>query len=166
MAAVTICKDFGAQEHSLSLFPLFPHLSAVKWWDWMPWSSFFECWVLSQLFHSPHFIFIKRLFSSSSFSAIRVVSSGYLRLLTFLPAILIPACASSRLVFCMMCNHYHLQFQNIFITPKRNARLSLHRPASPNPGLNTNLFKSSYLSVLLSWSMCPFWTFIWTSGII
>ena len=21
--------------------------------DWMPWSSFFECWVLSQLFHSP-----------------------------------------------------------------------------------------------------------------
>ena len=24
----------------------------MKWWDWMPWSSFFECWVLSQLFHS------------------------------------------------------------------------------------------------------------------
>ena len=22
-------------------------------WDWMPWSSFFECWVLSQSFHSP-----------------------------------------------------------------------------------------------------------------
>ena len=38
--------------------------------------------------------FIKRLFSSSSLSAIRVVSSEYLRLLIFLPAILIPACAS------------------------------------------------------------------------
>ena len=25
MAAVTICSDFGAQENSLSLFPLFPH---------------------------------------------------------------------------------------------------------------------------------------------
>ena len=25
----------------------------LNWWDWMPWSSFFECWVLSQLFHSP-----------------------------------------------------------------------------------------------------------------
>ena len=26
----------------------------VKWWDWMPWSSFFECWVLSPgFFHSP-----------------------------------------------------------------------------------------------------------------
>ena len=22
----------------LSLFPLFPHLFAMKWWDWMPWS--------------------------------------------------------------------------------------------------------------------------------
>ena len=31
------------------LFPLFPHLFAMKWWDWMPWSLFFECWVLSQL---------------------------------------------------------------------------------------------------------------------
>ena len=36
-----------------SLFPLFPHLSAMKWWDQMPWSYFSECWVLSQLFHSP-----------------------------------------------------------------------------------------------------------------
>ena len=25
----------------------------MKWWDWMPWSSFSECWALSQLFHSP-----------------------------------------------------------------------------------------------------------------
>ena len=25
----------------------------MKWWDCMPWSSFFRCWVLSQLFHSP-----------------------------------------------------------------------------------------------------------------
>ena len=39
--------------HSLSLFPLFPHLFAMKWWDQMPWSYFSECWVLSQLFHSP-----------------------------------------------------------------------------------------------------------------
>ena len=36
------------------------------------------------------FTFIKRLFSSSSLSAIRVVSSAYLRLLIFLPVILIP----------------------------------------------------------------------------
>ena len=39
------------------------------------------------------FTFIKRLFSSSSLFAIKVVSSAYLRLLTFLSAILIPASA-------------------------------------------------------------------------
>ena len=34
MVAVIICCDFGAQENkSLLLFPLFPHLSAMKWWD-------------------------------------------------------------------------------------------------------------------------------------
>jgi len=48
------------------------------------------------------FTFITRLFSSSSLSAIRVVSSAYLRLLIFLLAILIPACASSSPVFLMM----------------------------------------------------------------
>ena len=41
------------------------------------------------------FTFIKRLFSSSLLSAIRLISSTYLRLLIFLPAILIPVCASS-----------------------------------------------------------------------
>ena len=35
---------------SLSLFPLFPHLFVMKWWDQMPWSLFFECCVLSQFF--------------------------------------------------------------------------------------------------------------------
>ena len=30
MAAVTICSDFGAQKNSLTLFPLFPHLFAMK----------------------------------------------------------------------------------------------------------------------------------------
>ena len=49
---ITIYSDFGAQKNSLSLFPLFPHLFAMKWWDQMSWSSFSEYWVLSQLFHS------------------------------------------------------------------------------------------------------------------
>ena len=48
------------------------------------------------------FTFIKRLFSSSSLSAIKVVSYAYLKLLIFLPAILIPACASSSQGFLMM----------------------------------------------------------------
>ena len=54
------------------------------------------------------FTLIKRFFSSSSFSAIRVISSTYLRLLVFLPAILIPACNSSSPAFRMMCSVYKL----------------------------------------------------------
>ena len=38
---------------SLSLFPPSPYLFPMRWWDQMPWSLFFECWILSQLFHSP-----------------------------------------------------------------------------------------------------------------
>ena len=48
------------------------------------------------------FTFIKRFFSSFLLSAIRVVSSVYLKLLIFLLAILIPAYASSSLTFLMM----------------------------------------------------------------
>ena len=48
------------------------------------------------------------LFSSSSLSAVRVLSSAYLRLLIFLPVILIPACVSSSLAFHMMDSAYRL----------------------------------------------------------
>ena len=53
-------------------------------------------WRLSfkSTFSLSSFTYIKRLFSSSC-SAIRVVSFAYLMLLIFLPAVLIPACASS-----------------------------------------------------------------------
>ena len=74
--------------YTASVFPL---LFAMKWWDRMPWSQFFECWVSSQLFtllFQPH----QKLFSSSLFSAIRVVSYAYLRLLIFLSVVLISAC--------------------------------------------------------------------------
>ena len=58
-------------------------------------------WMLSfkPAFKLYSFTFIKRLFSSSSLSAIKVVLSAYLRLLIFLPAILIPVCASSSPAF-------------------------------------------------------------------
>ena len=58
------------------------------------------------------FTFIKKLFISSSLSAIRVVSFAYLRLLIFLPAILIAACASSSLAFHMMYSAYKLNRQS------------------------------------------------------
>ena len=76
----------------------------MKWWDQKTQSSFFECWFSSQFFHSP-FTFIKRLFSSS-LSAISVVPPAYLRLIIFLPTILILVCASSSLGFSMMYSAY------------------------------------------------------------
>ena len=63
-------------------------------------------WMLSfkPTFSLSSFTFIKRLFSSSSLSAIRVISSAYLRLLVFLPAILIPTCASSSPAKYLICH--------------------------------------------------------------
>ena len=74
--------------------------SATAFPIYLPWSDGTECHDLSFLNvelsanFSPSFTWIKRLFSSSR-SAIRVVSSAYLRLLILLLTILIPACASS-----------------------------------------------------------------------
>ena len=49
------------------------------------------------------------------------MSSVYLRLLIFLPAILIPACASSSLAFHMMYSAYKLNNQDDNIQPWRNS---------------------------------------------
>ena len=54
------------------------------------------------------FTLIKKLFSSSLLSAIRVVSSAYLKLLMFLLPVLIPVCKSSSPAFLMMCLAYRL----------------------------------------------------------
>ena len=70
----------------------------------------FECQVLRQHILSSHFY--KRVFSSSSLSAIKVVLSVYLRLLIALLEILIPACASSSQAFHMMYSVYKLNKQN------------------------------------------------------
>ena len=89
---------------SLTLFPLFLHLFAMKWWDQMPWSLFFLILSFNPAFSLSYFTLIKSLFCSSSLSAIRVVSSAYLRLLLFFPATLIPAGNSFRLAFHVMCS--------------------------------------------------------------
>ena len=76
-------------------------------------------WMLSfkPTFSLSSLTFIKRLFSSSSLSVIRVVSSAYLGLLIFLPVILIPACASSSPAFLMMYSAYKLSKQGDKIQP-------------------------------------------------
>ena len=68
-------------------------------------------------FSRSSFIFIKRLFSAFLLSAIRVVSSAYLRLLIFLLAILIAAYTSSNPAFLMMYSAYKLNKQGDNIQP-------------------------------------------------
>ena len=111
MAAVTIHTDFKAQEEEIcQCFHLFPF--------YLPWSDGTGCHDLSFLLtlsfktvFSLFFTLIKWFFSSSSLSAIRVVSSAHLRLLVFLWAILIPDCNSSSLASCMTCSAYKLNKQ-------------------------------------------------------
>ena len=105
-------------------------------------------WILSfkPAFSLSPFTFIKSLFSSSSLSAIRVVSSAYLKLLIFLPAILIPACESSRLVFCMIYSAYKLNKQGDDIQPWH----------TPFPVLNQSIVPCPILTV----TSCPAYRFL------
>ena len=84
-----------------------------------PDAMIFVFWMLSfkPTFSLSTFPFIKRLLSSSSLYAIRVVSSAYLRWLIFLLAILIPACASSSPAFLRMYSAYKLNKQGDNIQP-------------------------------------------------
>ena len=103
MSAITVHSDFGAQENEVChCFHCFPF--------YLPWSDGTRCHDLSFVnvdffkpgFSLSSFTFIRMLFNSSSLSAIRMVLSAYLGLLIFPPAFLVPACASSSLVFHMM----------------------------------------------------------------
>jgi len=98
-------------------FPCFPiYLLEVMGLDAM----ILVFWMLSfkPTFSLSSFTFINRLFSSSSLSATRVVSSAYLRLLIFLLAILIPACASFSTGFFMMYSASKLNKQGDKIQPR------------------------------------------------
>jgi len=94
-------------------------------------------WILSfqPAFSLSSFTFIKRLFSSCSLSAIRVVSSAYLRLLIFLQSILIPACASFSPAFHMMYSAYKLNKQGGNIQPWRTSFPICNQSAIPCPVL-------------------------------
>ena len=41
---------WSPKKENLSLLPLFPLLFAMKWWDWMLWSQFFEYLILTSFF--------------------------------------------------------------------------------------------------------------------
>ena len=150
LAAVTICSDFGAPPqnkvcHCLQCFTIY-----------FPWSDGTRCHDLSFLnveFEANIFTFIKRLTSSPSLSAIRVVSSAYLRLLIFLLAILIPACASSSPVFLMMCSAYKLNKQGDNIQSWHTPSPIWNQSVIPCPVLTVASWSSyRFLKMQIRWS--------------
>ena len=114
MAAVTICSDFRDQgKKSFTVSVISPSICHGMMG---PDAMIFVFWMLSfkPVFSLSSFIFIKRLYSSSSLSAIRVVC----RISEFIsPGNLDPACASSSPAFCMMYSAYKLNKQGDSIQP-------------------------------------------------
>ena len=105
----------------------------------------FVFWMLSfkptlSLFH-----FHQEALSFLCTSAIRVVSSAYLRLLIFLLAILVPACASSSPAFCMMYSAYKLNKRGDNILPL----------LTPFPILNQFIFPCPVLTVVCWFAASP-----------
>ena len=140
MGAITICSDLGApkiKSTTVSTVSLFICHEVMG-----PDAMILILWMLSfkPTFSLPSYTFIKRLFSSS-LSAIRVVSSAYLRLLIFLPTILTPAYASPSPVFLMMYSAYKLnKLNHLFTLPIGNPSRWTEVAGSPKgklDGLNS-----------------------------
>ena len=94
------------------------------------------------------FTFIKMLFSPS-LSAVRVVSSAYLRLLIFLPAILIPACASSSSAHKLNKHGDNIQpWQYTGIKP-RSPALQVNSLLCKPPGKNGEILSKSQVVLVV-----------------
>ena len=158
MAAVTICSDFGAQEnkvcHCFHCLPIY-----------LPWSDGTDAMILvfcmlsfNPAFSLSSFAFIKKFLSSSSLSAIRVVVSAYLRLLIFLPAILIPAYASSSWAFRMMYSTYKLNKQGDSVQPWRTP-FPVLKQSVPCPGECNCVVVWAFFGIAFLWDWNENWPF-------
>ena len=115
-------------------------------------------WMLSfkPIFSTLLFHFHQRLFSSSSFSAIRMVSSAYLRLLIFLLEILIPACASSSPAFLMRYSACKLNKQGDNIQPWHTPFPTWNQSVVPCPVLTVASWPAyRFLKRQVRWSGIP-----------
>ena len=102
------------------------------------------------------FTLIKRLFSSSLLSAIRVVSSTYLRFLMFLLPILIPACNSSCQAFLTMRSVHSSNKQIDSRQPRHTPFSILNKSVVPNRVLTFASWPAyRFLKRQVRWSGVP-----------
>ena len=154
MAAVTVCSDFRAQENKI--FRYFHFSPSICHAVLGPDGVILVFWMLSfkPTVLLSYFTF-NRLFSSSSLSAIRVVSA-YMRLLIFLLAILIPTCASSSLAFHVMYSACKLNKQGDNIQPWRTPFPIWNQSVVPCPVLTVASWPAyRFLKKQLRWSSIP-----------
>ena len=163
MATDTICSDFGAPQNKVChCFPVY-----------LSWGDGTRCHNLN--FVNVEFLtdFFTLLFhfhqeaNSSSLSAIRVVSSAYMRLLIFLLAIFIPVCASFSLAFHLMHSAYKLNKQSNNIQSWRTPFPILNQSVVPCPVLTVASWPAyrilrrqvRWSGILLSWRI--FHSLLW-----
>ena len=146
------------------MFPLFPHLFTMNTVILVSWMlSFKPTFILSS------FTFIKWLFSSSTLSAIRVMSSVYLRLLICLSTILIPVCASFSLVFLKMYSACKLNKHSDNIQPWRTPFPILNQSVVPCPVLTVASWTAyRFLKRQVRWHGIPitfriFYSLLWST---
>ena len=107
----------------------------MNWWVGQD-AMILVFWMLNfkPAFSLSFFTLFKRL-CSSSLSAIRVLSSAYLRLLIFFMTIFIPACESSSSEFCIMSSAFKLNKQGDNIQPWCNPFLIWNQSLVASPVL-------------------------------
>ena len=123
MAVVIICSDFGYLKnkicHFLYFFSfIFPWSDGTRWHKLSFLNVEFQATLLTLIF-----TIIKRLFSSSLLSAIRVVLSAYLRWLIFLLAGLIPAYktpVTNLAMFNSYINSFHSEVPGVEVAAHGN----------------------------------------------
>ena len=149
MAPVTICSDFGAQKNKVwHCFPIY-----------FPWSDGTKCHDLRFLnveptFSLSSFTFIRRLFSSSSLSAISMVSSDiwgywYFSWQSWFQLVLLPT-------FLMMYSAHKLNKQGDNIQPWRTPFPTWNQSVVPCPVLTGASWPAyRFLKRQVRWSGIP-----------
>ena len=126
---------------SPSLFPLFPHLFAMKWWDQIPWSYFF--WMLS----------FKPAFSPLSFTFIKRFFSCYISLMSTFPNLAL-VCFSRSDSNCWFLTCIQISQETVSENESQSLvcdSLHPHGPYSPwnSPGQNTGVASCSLLQEII-----------------
>ena len=149
MAAITICSDFGAQKNKVG--HSFPTRRSSDLW-----SSFSECWALSQLFHSPLLLssrgfWVPLHFLPWGWCHLHIWGYWYFSQKSWFQLVLLPAQC-----FLMMYSAYKLNKQGDNIQPWRTPFPIWNQSVVPCPVLTVAFWPAyKFLKRQVRWSGTP-----------